>query len=228
MSEAFVSRVITVEDLRGPAGRLEGLLNTGREDAPFAAVVAHPHPLGGGTMHNKVVYHAAKAFSSFGLPVLRFNFRGTGLSEGAHDEGRGEVDDVRAALDWMAAKYATPLLFAGFSFGSHVGLRACCGDARVSGVVGLGLPVRAEGRDYTYGFLKDCGAVPKLFVCGDHDQFAPRGVLEAVLVGAPAPKEIVWVEGADHFFAGTAQSPASKLEVMSAAIKGWLGAAFGL
>ncbi len=228
MSEAFVSRVVTVEDLHGPAGRLEGLLNTGRDDAPSAVVVAHPHPLGGGTMHNKVVYHAAKAFSSFGLPVLRFNFRGTGLSEGAHDEGRGEVDDVRAALDWMTEKYGKPLLFAGFSFGSHVGLRACCGDARVRGVVGLGLPVRAEGRDYTYGFLKDCGAVPKLFVCGDHDQFAPRGVLEAVLVGAPAPKEIVWVPGADHFFAGTAQSPASKLDAMSAAIRGWLTAEFAL
>ena len=92
------SRVGTVEDLRGPAGRLEAVLNTGRDDALYAAVVAHPHPLGGGTMHNKVVYHAAKAFSSFGLPVLRFNFRGTGLSEGTHDDGRGEVEDVRAAL----------------------------------------------------------------------------------------------------------------------------------
>jgi alpha/beta superfamily hydrolase len=242
MSDGFVSRVMAVEDLTGPAGRLEALLNTGRlnalgeNDAEYAVVVAHPHPLGGGTMHNKVVYHAAKAFSSFGLPVLRFNFRGTGLSEGVHDEGRGEVDDVRAALDWMAAKYERPLLFAGFSFGSHVGLRACCGDARVKGVVGLGLPVRAEGRDYTYGFLRDCGTVPKLFVCGDHDQFAPRGVLEAVLVGAPGPKEIVWVEGADHFFAGvklpgsspTDQSPASKLGVMNAAIREWVGATFAL
>ena len=119
MSEAggLVSRVVTVDDLRGPAGRLEAVLNSGRDDALYAAVVAHPHPLGGGTMHNKVVYHAAKAFSSFGLPVLRFNFRGTGLSEGVHDDGRGEVDDVRAALDWMEARYGLPLLFAGFSFG---------------------------------------------------------------------------------------------------------------
>jgi alpha/beta superfamily hydrolase len=103
MSEAvsFRSHVKTIEDLRGPAGTLEALLNTGRENAVYAVVVAHPHPLGGGTMHNKVVYHTAKAFSSFGLPVLRFNFRGTGLSEGTHDEGRGEVDDVRAALDWL-------------------------------------------------------------------------------------------------------------------------------
>src|SRR6201996_1642296 len=120
----FQSRVKTVEDLRGPAGRLEAILNTGREDALYAAVVAHPHPLGGGTMHNKVVYHAAKAFSSFGLPVLRFNFRGTGLSEGAHDDGRGEVEDVRSAVDWLEHEYGLPILFAGFSFGSNVGLRA--------------------------------------------------------------------------------------------------------
>jgi alpha/beta superfamily hydrolase len=224
----FRSRVVTVEDLYGPAGRLEALLNTGREDAPYAVVVAHPHPLFGGTMHNKVVYHAAKAFSSFGLPVLRFNFRGAGLSEGVHDDGRGEVEDVRAALDWMAARYAKRLLFAGFSFGSHVGLRACCGDARVRGLVGLGVPVSAEGRNYTYEFLPRCGSTPKLFVIGDHDAFAARNLLEAVLAGAPEPKKIVWVEGADHFFAGIAQSPASKLDVMSAAIRGWLETEFGL
>ncbi len=230
MSEAvpFRSHVKTIEDLRGPAGRLEALLNTGREDALYVALVAHPHPLGGGTMHNKVVYHAAKAFSSFGLPILRFNFRGTGLSEGAHDDGRGEVDDVRAALDWLTAKYNLPILFAGFSFGSNVGLRACCGDARVQGLVGLGLPVRADGRDYTYNFLPGCGSVPKLFISGDHDAFSPRGVLESYLVAASEPKRIVWIEGADHFFAGTAQSPASKLEGMSAALRLWLADSFGL
>jgi alpha/beta superfamily hydrolase len=230
MSEAggVVSRVGTVEDLRGPAGRLEAVLNTGRDDALYAAVVAHPHPLGGGTMHNKVVYHAAKAFSSFGLPVLRFNFRGTGLSEGTHDDGRGEVDDVRAALDWMDARYGLPLLFAGFSFGSNVGLRACCGDARVRGLVGIGLPVRAEGRDYSYNFLPGCGTVPKLFISGDHDEFSPRGTLEGVLASAQEPKEIVWVAGADHFFAGTVESPKSKLEGMNAAMRSWIGREFGL
>src|ERR1700744_221681 len=112
MSDAvpFQSHVKAVEDLRGPAGRLEAILNTGSENALYATVVAHPHPLGGGTMHNKVVYHAAKAFSSFGLPVLRFNFRGTGLSEGAHDDGRGEVEDVRAAVEWLEKEYALPVL----------------------------------------------------------------------------------------------------------------------
>ena len=225
---AYPSHVQTVDDLRSPAGRLEAILNTGSPLAAFSTVVAHPHPLGGGTMHNKVVYHAAKAFSSFGLPVLRFNFRGTGLSEGAHDEGRGEIEDVHAALDWLSSRYALPILFAGFSFGSNVGLRACCGDARVRGLVGLGLPVRAEGRDYTYGFLSGCGTVPKLFVSGDHDAFSPRGILEAFLVAAPEPKRIVWVEGADHFFAGTAQSPASKLAVMREALRSWLADEFAL
>ena len=218
----------SVEDLYGPAGRLEAVLNTGKDDALYAAVVAHPHPPSGGTMHNKVVYHAAKAFSSYGLPVLRFNFRGTGLSEGVHDNGYGEVDDVRAAVDWMTAAYGLPVLFAGFSFGSNVGLRATCGDARVRGLVGLGLPIRAEHRDYTYEFLPACGSVPKLFVSGDHDEFCPQGILESVLVGAGEPKQIVWVEGADHFFAGTDQSPDSKLGVMSGAVRAWLGETFAL
>src|ERR1700674_3452332 len=118
--------------LRGPAGRLEALLWAvpGREDGaqpPLAAVVCHPHPLFGGTLHNKVVYQTTKTLHRFGLPVLRFNFRGTGLSEGTHDEGRGEEEDVSAALDFLATEYpGAPILLAGFSFGSWVGLRAGC------------------------------------------------------------------------------------------------------
>src|ERR1700741_1965995 len=111
----------TIEDLRGPAGKLESILNAGAENAPFAALVCHPHPLGGGTLHNKVVYHAMKSLQSFGLPVLRFNFRGTGLSEGVHDYGEGEQDDVLAALDWLDREFGRPVLFAGFSFGAYVG-----------------------------------------------------------------------------------------------------------
>src|SRR5271170_3989845 len=97
----LVSSVRTIDDLYGPAGRLETVLNSGRADAAYAALVCHPHPKGGGTMHNKVVYHAMKAFSAFGLPVLRFNFRGVGLSEGEHDDGHGEQNDVRAAVEWL-------------------------------------------------------------------------------------------------------------------------------
>jgi uncharacterized protein len=215
--------VQTIEDLRGPVGRLEALLNTGDPDAPFAALVAHPHPLGGGTMHNKVVYHAAKAFNHFGLPVLRFNFRGTGLSEGAHDEGRGEVDDVKAALNWLEQRYPNkPLLFAGFSFGSNVGLRAACGDPRIAGLVGIGLPVQAAGRNYRYSFLRHCSTVPKLFISGDHDEFSPRGTLEGFLVAAPEPKRVIWVPGADHFFAGIPDSPAPKLDIFAAELRAWL------
>jgi uncharacterized protein len=222
------SQIRSLDDLYGPAGRLEALLNTGREDAPYSALVCHPHPAGGGTMHNKVVYHAMKVFAAMGLPVLRFNFRGVGLSEGEHDHGDGEQNDVRAALSWLEHNFdKRPILFAGFSFGSYVGLRACCGDVRVKGLIGLGLPVRAAGRDYEYGFLPKCIA-PKLFISGDHDEFGPREVLDGVFASAPEPKRLVWIEGADHFFQGNAESPGAKLDRMQAEMRAWLRDTFGL
>jgi alpha/beta superfamily hydrolase len=227
MTQTISSQIKSIDDLRGPAGRLEALLNTGRADAQYAALVCHPHPHGGGTMHNKVVYHTMKAFSSFGLPVLRFNFRSVGLSEGVHDEGCGEQKDVQAALNWMEQNLNLPILFAGFSFGSNVGLRACCGDARVKGLIGLGVPVRAEGRDYTYGFLPTC-TQPKLFISGDHDQYGPRDVMERVFESAPAQKRLVWIAGADHFFQGTADSPSAKLDLMQQEIRSWLQSEFAL
>jgi uncharacterized protein len=208
----------SIDDLRGPDGRLEALLNMGRPDAPYAATVCHPHPLFGGTMHNKVVYHAMKAFQGYGLPVLRFNFRGAGLSEGTHDNGRGEVGDVRAALDWLEQEYQLPLLFAGFSFGSNVGMRACCGDKRVKGMAALGLPVQAGGRDYHYNFLATCSQ-PKLFISGTADEFGPQAAVEAVVAGAAPPAALVMIPGADHFFAG-------KLEQMQQALTAWLEANF--
>jgi alpha/beta superfamily hydrolase len=210
----------TIEDLRGPAGKLEAILNAGAENAPYAVLVCHPHPLGGGTMHNKVVYHAMKAFQSFGLPVLRFNFRGTGLSEGTHDDGYGEQDDVRAAVDWLDHELQRPILFAGFSFGGAIGLRTCCGDERVKGLVALGLPIQAEGRDYHYHFLAGCPQ-PKLFVSGTRDQYGPMPHAEAVFHTAMRPAEIVWVEGADHFFAG-------KLDQVQLAIRNWVQTHFHL
>ena len=176
-------------------------------------------------MHNKVVYHAMKTFSSFGLPVLRFNFRGVGLSESEHDHGHGEQDDVRAALDWLDAEFHRPILFAGFSFGAQVGLRACCGDARVKGLIGLGLP-RAEGRNYSYSFLPRCSA-PKLFISGDHDEFGPRELLTAVCERAPEPKRLVWIAGAT-FFQGTKESPGAKLKLMQTEMRAWLQETFGL
>jgi hypothetical protein len=198
--------------LDGPAGRLEALLWTPPQDAgALAALVCHPHPLFGGTMHNKVVYQAAKTLHRLHLPVLRFNFRGAGLSEGQHDEGRGERDDVRAALDFLAREYAgRPVLLAGFSFGASVGLRVGCSDTRVSELVGLGLPVNNSDMN----FLRAC-AKPKLFLQGGQDEFGSREIVEELVASLPEPKKLVVVEGADHFFTG-------KLHEVNAALSAWI------
>jgi alpha/beta superfamily hydrolase len=168
-----------------------------------------------------------KAFTHFAIPVLRFNFRGTGLSAGTHDEGRGEVEDVRAALNYLDILTNKPILFAGFSFGSNVGFRACCGDPRVHALIGLGLPVRAAGRDYTYNFLPHCTA-PKLFLSGDHDEFCPAEVLDLFLELAPKPRQRIMIAGADHFFQGIPTSPKSKLPQMQQALIAWLAETFHL
>ena len=199
--------------LEGPAGRLEAILWTpSRSDSPsLAAVVCHPHPLFGGTMHNKVVYNAAKTLDALGIPVLRFNFRGAGLSAGEHDKGRGEQGDVQAALDYLAAQFSgIPLLVAGFSFGSVVGLRVGCRDTRVSELIGLGIPVNSSD----FSFLADCPK-PKLFVHGANDQFGARMKVEEVIASLQGEKRLVVVEDADHFFAG-------HLEKFNAAIAAWL------
>jgi uncharacterized protein len=206
--------------LEGPAGRLEALLNTGAENATHAAVVCHPHPLFGGTLHNKVVFHTMKALNSFGFPVLRFNFRGAGLSHGEHDQGNGEVEDVRTALNWLDAEFHLPLLFAGFSFGAAVGLQAACPDSRVRALIGVGvpaIPVAAEAetpRVYTFDFLREC-TKPKLFVSGARDTFGPRAKLEALVASAAEAKKLVVIEGADHFFEG-------RLRELRDAIEGWV------
>jgi alpha/beta superfamily hydrolase len=169
----------------------------------------------GGTMHNKVVFHAMKALNSFGFPVLRFNFRETGLSQGEHDRGVGEVDDVQAALDWLDREFHLPLIFAGFSFGAAVGLRAACPDERVKAVIGFGLPVSAvEDRAYDFEFLKSCQQ-PKLFMSGSRDQFGQRAKLEALVESLPEPKKLVIIESADHFFEG-------RLREMREAIEAWM------
>jgi uncharacterized protein len=198
--------------LAGPQGRLEALLWTSPvADPPLVAVVCHPHPLFGGTMHNKVVFQAAKALHRFGIPVLRFNFRGVGLSEGVHDKGRGEQDDVRAALDYLAAEFSgLPILVAGFSFGSLVGLRIGCEDSRVAELIGLGLPVN----DSDFGLLRACPK-PKLIVQGGNDKFGSRKNIESVFATMSEPKRLVIVEGANHFFTG-------RLEKVGAAITDWL------
>lgn len=199
----------------GPAGRLEALLNAGSPDATHAALVCHPHPLFGGTLHNKVVFHAMKALNSFGFPVLRFNFRGTGLSAGEHDHGIGEVEDVRAALNWLDGEFRLPIVFAGFSFGAAVGLRAAYSDDRVRALIALGLPaVAVENRVYDFEFLRS-STKPKLFVSGSRDQFGPAGKLEALVATFADPKKLVRIEAGDHFFEG-------RLREMREAIETWV------
>ena len=196
--------------LSGPAGRLETILwSTSQQGAgarpPLAAVVCHPHPLFGGTMHNKVVYQAAKTIHRFGLPVVRFNFRGVGLSEGTHDKGVGERDDVMAVIDFLVSEYpGVPLLVAGFSFGSWVGLSAGCGDPRVTELLGLGLPVSGvESRSFSY--LDRCDK-PKLLVSGEFDQFGPPNKLRAMVEQFPRQVQentkLAIIVGGDHFFSG--------------------------
>ena len=198
----------------GPVGRLEALLNTGDANATHAALVAHPHPLYGGTMHNKVVFALAKALNGFGFPTLRFNFRGAGLSEGEHESGRGEVEDVRAALDWLEQELHLPVIFAGFSFGAAVGLRAACPDPRAIALIGAGVPVQVEDRGYSYAFLRQC-AKPKLFISGSEDEFGLRPALEQIVASAAEPKQFVRVKGAGHFFEG-------KLDELREAVEGWI------
>jgi len=198
--------------LAGPAGRLQALLwTTPVEKSEFSAVVCHPHPLYGGTMHNKVVYQAAKRLHEFGVPVLRFNFRGVGLSEGEHDKARGEQEDVRAALDYLAEEFAgKPILVAGFSFGSIMGMRVGCEDERVTELIGMGIPVTESN----VTFLQDC-TKPKLIIQGGEDRYASREKSEAVFATMAEPKKLVIVEGGDHFFTG-------HLAEAGAAIDAWL------
>jgi hypothetical protein len=198
--------------LDGPAGRLEALLNLGAENASHAALVCHPHPVYGGTLHNKVVFHTTKALNSFGFPVLRFNFRGAGLSEGEHAHGDGELDDVRVALDWLEREYRQPVVFAGFSFGAAVGLRAACPDNRVQALISLGTPgAPIDDRRYDFGFLADCSK-PKLFVSGSRDQFAPKPQLQQMFASVPEPKKLVFIEAADHFFEGRLRELRQEIE----------------
>lgn len=185
--------------LPGPAGKLEALWEEPEQaQGEWAGLVCHPHPLHGGTLHNKVVHHVSLALQQRGLPVLRFNFRGAGASQGRHDHGRGEADDVRAALAYLAEKLPRAgVVLAGFSFGAWVGLRVGCDEQRVRALIGVGLP--AEASDFSY--LASC-AKPKLFVQGTRDPYGSRRAVEAVVRQSAGPKEIIWLEGADHFFAG--------------------------
>ena len=201
-AEGFFSRWITKIDrtfISGPDGPLEALMEWNPQVTPrHVALVCHPHPLFGGTMHNKVVFRAAKAALFMGLPTLRFNFRGAGHSAGEHTGGKGERDDVRSALDYLAAHFpGLPVCLMGFSFGSWVGLAVGAIDERVSTLIGLGVPVNASDFD----FLPDV-AKPKLIIQGTRDEFGSVTRVSEFYNSLAEPKQIHWVEGADHFFAG--------------------------
>lgn len=180
-------------------GQLEAILKEPRQgELKGVALVLHPHPLGGGTMHNKVVFRAAAALNDAGLTVLRINFRGVGQSTGEHDEGRGERDDVRAGLDYLSQQYpGSRITVCGFSFGSRVGLEVGIQDPRVSFLIGIGTPLEK----YDFSFLAQCRK-PLLLVHGDHDEFGDVEQLRKLVaeLESSVPVKLVVIPGAGHFF----------------------------
>ena len=161
-----------------------------------AALVLHPHPLFGGTMHNKVVFRAAAALNDAGLVALRINFRGVGQSTGQHDEGRGERDDARAGLDYLANNYPRQeITLCGFSFGARVGLEVGMTDERVTRLISIGTPVDK----YDFNFLDECRK-PILFVQGDRDELGDVARLSELTAKIKGPVELKVIKGAGHFF----------------------------
>jgi alpha/beta superfamily hydrolase len=183
--------------LDGPAGRLEALLEEPEHGVPVeAAVVCHPHPLYGGTMHNKVVHRLARGLRRAGTVVLRFQFRGVGRSEGTHDHGRGEVEDARAALDWLRGRHpGLPFTLAGFSFGARVALSLACGGAGARRVIAAGLAANSLDQ------LEAC-TLPRIFIQSTNDQYGPRRAIAALFERLAEPKQLIWIEAGDHFFQG--------------------------
>ena len=187
-----------LREIAGPLGSLEALLDEPGSAPRAAAVFAHPHPLYGGTMHSRPVYQTAKALAQTGVAVLRFNFRGVGASSGSHDGGIGEMEDYRAALDVMAARYpGLPLWAAGFSFGGWVAWNVGLEDARVPLLVGLSLPVNR----FDFGPVTGSGKATVL-VHGEHDEVVPARDIRRFYADLREPKELVIIEGADHVFDG--------------------------
>jgi alpha/beta superfamily hydrolase len=192
-----MARRIETLFLPGPAGKLEALLEEPEDADPVeAAVVCHPHPQHGGTMHNKVVYRLARGLRKSGCVVLRFNYRGVNLSEGEYDKGIGETDDARVALRELAGRYPhLPLMVAGFSFGSRVALRLASQESAIRRVIPVGFPTVAKERDFVYEVK-----VPKFFVHSTHDEYGPKPEFETFFETVPEPKQVDWIESVDHFF----------------------------
>jgi alpha/beta superfamily hydrolase len=189
-----------VREIPGPAGPLEVLIDLPAGDPRVAVVFAHPLPTEGGTMHTKVVFQAAKALTRIGCAVLRFNFRGVGRSVGAWDEGRGEKDDYKAALDYFADRYpGAELWAAGFSFGSYIALTSGAEDERVCALIGIAPPVDR----YDYGVVKR-STKPKFLVHGERDELIPLRAVREFYAQLQEPKELVVIDRANHLFDGQA------------------------
>ena len=193
-----MARRIESPVLSGPAGRLEALLEEPEDREPREAfLVCHPHPQHGGTMHNKVVYRIARGLRRAGAVVLRFNYRGVNLSEGAYDQGVGEIEDARAALAYLRSRYPDlPYSLAGFSFGSRIVLKLGCEPGDPARIIAVGVPASYSET----GELGNCG-VPRVFIQSTNDQFGPVPAMQSYFDRLPEPKRLVWVEAADHFFA---------------------------
>jgi len=192
-------RVTNVE-IPGPAGKLEGLINADPDSQPRAVVVlAHPLPTAGGTMHTKAVFHAAKGFARIGCPVLRFNFRGVGRSTGIFDDGRGESDDFRAAVDFMAARFpdTRKLWVGGMSFGSWIAMTAGAADPRVSLLLGIATTVNRHDFSRVVEAAK-----PTFLIHGERDELIPLKEIRRFYGRLSEPKELVVIDGADHLFDG--------------------------
>ena len=197
-----------------PHGRLEAILKEPSDStARGAALVLHPHPLGGGTMHNKVVFRAASALHEAGLVTLRINFRGVGQSTGQHDEGRGEREDARAGLDYLSEHYpGLPLTICGFSFGARVGLDVGVSDSRVANLISIGTPVNM----YDFSFLGACRK-PILFVHGEQDEFGDVGKLRELVasLAQQTDAQLVVIPNVGHFLEG-------RLDELKQAITDWV------
>jgi uncharacterized protein len=185
--------------LDGSAGRLEALLEEPEDGAPKeAALVCHPHPQHGGTMHNKVVYRIARGLRSTGAVVLRFNYRGVNRSEGEYAHGEGELEDARTALGYLRGRFPDlPFTLAGFSFGSRIALRLGCQEAPARRVIAVGFPTAYKNNSY----LEAC-TIPKIFIQSSRDQYGPLVELEPLVAALPEPRKLIVVEAGDHFFAG--------------------------
>jgi alpha/beta superfamily hydrolase len=225
-ARTIVSRGARIESLflAGPAGRLEAVLKHPAEDPASgadglsfpkaAAVVCHPHPLFGGTLHNKVVHAAAEALVRRGMPTLRFNFRGVGRSGGKHDHGRGEQDDLRAALAFLDERFpGRPIVAAGYSFGSFVALAAGCGDPRVAMLIGIAVPAGL----YPFGFLRACDK-PLVLIQGERDPLAPLPLVLTLAAGLPSGARVVPIASADHAFHGRLDEVGRRVEEAAGAL----------